>query len=279
MTPTIQAAVAREFGVRRNRRDAVVTDERLAIVERTWGQDIPYEAIHAELSATRGPLPITRQLISKWARRVGVTRHPEALKKQMVEIKRAIQPVFEPVAPPDRESILRRVATREWPFDRLVRLCDLWDAGHSVNEISNFLRATKNMASGKVHRLVHFNAIQGRPSPIKLAPTEKTGREKAPPAPRVTLPPLQRVEPTPVVAPKIVPRPMVFDFRSSRPVVPVIARPVVLLGSGKCQFPMWQNHERPTHKYCDARTPLGQPWCIDCRKVVYTRGTSREAAA
>ena len=49
-------------------------------------------------------------------------------------------------------------------------------------------------------------------------------------------------------------------------------RPSLQIMSGKCQWPLWSDNARPSHKYCDAPTPLGESWCAACRRVCFTRG-------
>ena len=45
--------------------------------------------------------------------------------------------------------------------------------------------------------------------------------------------------------------------------------------TAKCQWPLWNSAERPTHKYCDAAAPLGSSWCHRHHAVVYKRVRDR----
>lgn len=275
---------------RRNRLP-VVTEERLAIVARTWGTDTPYDAIHAELSATSGILPITRQLISKWARTLGINRHPGALNKQLAEIRKAMRPeTIE--APPDREPILRRMANKDWPYERLVRLCELWEGSQTGSEIADTLHTTKNAVLGKAHRLINRGALVARPSPLKSPEPPKTGRERQPPAPVATLPPLASVDPPVKLKPITVPlptagfSPMRYDFRSSRPVVHVVPRFVADDGSSPtgpsrkpCQWVTRDGSVTEAWIFCGLGQIESRPYCGAYCKDAYIRIRERHDQA
>jgi hypothetical protein len=53
--------------------------------------------------------------------------------------------------------------------------------------------------------------------------------------------------------------------------VPPSPPPPPPLGNGKCAFPKWPDNARPTHEYCDKRTPLGSSFCPDCRRICFYR--------
>jgi len=89
-----------------------------------------------------------------------------------------------------------------------------------------------------------------------LEPKAPKTRPMAMPPPTVTLPPL---------ASALVPWP-----------VPPPPAPLVL-GNGKCTFPLWPNGATPSHEYCSKQTPLGSSWCASCRAVVWH--TYRQARA
>jgi len=90
-----------------------------------------------------------------------------------------------------------------------------------------------------------------------LEPKEPKTRPMGMPPPTVTLPPLASA-----LAPWPVPPPM--------------PAPLVL-GNGKCAFPLWANGATPSHEYCSKQTPLGSSWCSDHRAVVWH--TYRQARA
>lgn len=162
-----------------------------------------------------------------------------------------------------------------WTDAMVVRLRALWAEGHSTAEIGRRLGLTKNAIVGKARRL----DLPARPSPIV-----RNGEPRPPATPRaarVTLPPLASVSAPPLpIAPTlsrspprfIVVKPPIINFarpEGPRPVNPPTAAPRVL--GGQCRMPLWRTGARPSHKYCDAPTPLGDSWCSKCRKKVFTR--------
>ena len=92
----------------------------------------------------------------------------------------------------------------------------------------------------------------------KAALEPKAPRPVNVPAPVVTLPPL---------ASALAPWPV-----ASRPPFALL-----VLGNGKCAFPLWANGATPSHEYCSKQTPLGSSWCAECRAVVWH--TYRQARA
>ena len=91
-----------------------------------------------------------------------------------------------------------------------------------------------------------------------LEPKAQKTRPMAMPPPTVTLPPLaSALAPWPVA--------------SRPPPAPLV------LGNGKCAFPLWPNGATPSHEYCSKQTPLGSSWCAECRAVVWH--TYRQARA
>jgi hypothetical protein len=90
-----------------------------------------------------------------------------------------------------------------------------------------------------------------------LEPKAPKTRPMGMPPPTVTLPPLASA-----LAPW--------------PVPPPVPAPLVL-GNGKCAFPLWANGAAPSHEYCSKQTPLGSSWCASCRAVVWH--TYRQARA
>jgi hypothetical protein len=89
-----------------------------------------------------------------------------------------------------------------------------------------------------------------------LEPNAPKTRPMAMPPPTVTLPPLASA----LVAWPVPPPPA----------------PLVL-GNGKCTFPLWPNGAPISHEYCDKRTPLGSSWCATHHAVVYHRVSTRAA--
>jgi hypothetical protein len=90
-----------------------------------------------------------------------------------------------------------------------------------------------------------------------LEPNAPKTRPMGMPPPTVTLPPLASA----LVA---------------WPVPPPMPAPLVL-GNGKCAFPLWANGAPISHEYCNERTPLGSSWCATHHAVVYHRVSARAA--
>jgi GcrA cell cycle regulator len=49
------------------------------------------------------------------------------------------------------------------------------------------------------------------------------------------------------------------------------------LPAGGCLWPLW-DHERPTHRYCDAKRKEGRPYCRAHCATAYERPKAKEAA-
>lgn len=178
------------------------------------------------------------------------------------------------------DAILTRFVGKGWALSDLTTLCELWIGGHSSAEIGRRIHKSKNAIIGKCHRMRDFGLVAPRDSPIirdRPAPVKSRALGLAP-----SLPPL----PSGIVP---MPRkPPAFNFiraatvhRAAPPPRPVVVPREVAprIMSGKCQFPLWGDHERPTHKFCDAPAPVGESWCDACRKVVFARVSRTEIAA
>jgi len=279
-----------------------LTPERLAIVARDWPLDVPVEAILAALNATDGPKPVIAHHIHKWANMAGVSRNLGAL----VAMRRANGETLRGITQeagswPDVSDTLRRMAKPRWEFEKLAALVGHWREGCSTAEIGRRLGVTKNAVVGKTHRLADAGILEPRENPIIFGMEPRAPKERA--VQRVTLPPLasalqisapavhlkppaeQASSPPAATIPAIA-TPLAFTYVPSRfaPIprpAPGPARGVEITGNGKCQFPLWKNTERPTHKYCDKPAIVGSSWCPECRRIVFSRGgapAEREAA-
>ena len=133
----------------------------------------------------------------------------------------------------------------------------LWNEGVSGNQIAARLGLTKNTVIGRVHRM----GLPGRASPIirNGAPKPKrlsgSGALVGPTLPPVSAPQAVRAALQIAEVATSLPNPPQTVFR---------ARP-----SRACCWPMWDNRERPTQRFCDAPAPAGEPYCPEHRAVAW----------
>jgi GcrA cell cycle regulator len=183
--------------------------------------------------------------------------------------------------PPEsrRQRCARRLedlVTKVWPLTILEQLVDLWGEGHSAAEIGRRLGQTKNAIIGRAHRLVDHGIIEPRASPIIRDGSPRP--VKARPAP--TLPPLSSGIVVPTAQPRLAPtfRPG-FNFVRAieqprfEPIARQVEAPCVIEikpMTAKCLFPLWGDGP-PTHKFCNAASPLGSSWCDHHHKIVFIR--------
>lgn len=142
-----------------------------------------------------------------------------------------------------------------WNEAAVARLRVLWDEGHSTAQIGRLMGATKNSVVGKARRI----GLDSRPSPI---PPRGSGKPRpAPRAPARTLPPLASVAQQEAAPPPIVHEPSAPITLTSKP----------------CQYPLWGNNEKPTHKYCDKPSVFGLSYCPSCAKTCYVQRSASPA--
>jgi GcrA cell cycle regulator len=176
-----------------------------------------------------------------------------------------------------------------WPEKDLAQLRALWATGMSAKAIGVAMGRSKSSIIGRAHRL----DLEGRPSPIRpftsageCAPSARhaesapSARRKAAsgdappnlrarnaPAPKVTLPPIQRTEP-PLAPPREAPQAPVVIFKPRPP--------------ARCTWPMWGAKT----KFDDDGNPLlcgdpatEGPYCEEHRKVAFVRAPRARAMA
>ena len=69
--------------------------------------------------------------------------------------------------------------------------------------------------------------------------------------------------------------PVIVDFRSHAPLRVARVKPEeMVVGSGKCRFPLWAHDEAPTHEFCEKPAVLGESWCPACRRIVFSKGAA-----
>lgn len=127
----------------------------------------------------------------------------------------------------------------KWTKDMDLKLTVLWSAhpALSATEIGRQLGVSKNSAIGRVHRL----DLSQRPNPIKR------GRGNAPPKPK------RAAKVTLAIA----------------PAAPVVTPSAPIASAGRCCWPLWNNAERPTHRYCDAAVSRERSYCDTHRAIAY----------
>src|SRR4051812_18157386 len=115
---------------------ALHTPERLQIVRETWSAPVPISEILRRLNATPG-CHVTGALAGGWAAQLGLKRNHDILIAQQSARSKAMRPLPSGSPPPDdRGPVLQRLAHGEWPYERLTRLCELWDAGGTTAGIA-----------------------------------------------------------------------------------------------------------------------------------------------
>lgn len=134
---------------------------------------------------------------------------------------------------------------------RVERLKDLWQAGVSTRRIAEILGTTQRAVRHKVEHL----GLPRRAAPLPSSRhrhdlTPSPADHPSPPTPSET-----------------------FDPSSSDATLPTVVR-----GTG-CRWPLWGDHEEPTHRYCGKPTiPLWPGvYCAECRAKALSRSSiSRE---
>lgn len=187
----------------------------------------------------------------------------------------------------ERETVLRRIATTKWPFELLVQICDGWDGGESTTRMGRRLGLSKNAIVGKAHRLMAYNLLNPKPSPIIRGPNGpqtlearraiKALHDANRTAPhRSTLPPLPSVAALPVFTVPLPPRPA--RIKTPSPFSDRVYRPVVVSAVpaprpyGRVVDCCWPIGDVGTKefRYCDMPSDPGRPYCEAHVKIAYS---------
>jgi GcrA cell cycle regulator len=190
----------------------------------------------------------------------------------------------------DLRSQLQRSVTPAWPIDRLMALCEGWLSGDSASQIGKRVEvhASKNAVVGKVHRLVAFDILEGRPDPIRRDGIVRTPKPRAQPTPRQTIPALPSIAASlpPVVTRSIAPVAResrairvavpvsMFDNRAYRPVVRAEPAPRPYGRVVTCCWPMGEPGTREFH-FCDVPSEPAASYCEAHCRIAYVKVRNR----
>lgn len=155
-----------------------------------------------------------------------------------------------------------------WHAHQIEQLRDEWVRGNSTSLIGRNLGCTKNAVVGKAHRI----GLPSRASPIagrSLQPRPPV----AAPKPRGvrTLPPMASLVDEVDDAP---PEPVGVREKPVAPPVEVEPLPQRPPSPNGCQY-ITGDPGRTPYRFCAAPTPLGESWCLECKKSVFQRRTDR----
>jgi hypothetical protein len=171
-----------------------------------------------------------------------------------------------------------------------------WRAGTSARNLERTVGFGDNAIISKAQQLVRHGLLEARPSCIVRREGPKVPRVWKP-RPKVQRPVVEALVPlwSPPIphtmpknpmqgrltAPSIQLEELEADadalFRRRLLRHPSMPKPSLPM-TARCCYPLWGDHERPTHRYCDAPAPLGMSYCPKHHAVVFTRGRREEAA-
>jgi GcrA cell cycle regulator len=133
----------------------------------------------------------------------------------------------------------------DWTAEACERLEVLWTEGLTASEIARRLHTTRNSVIAKARRL----GLPGRPSPII-----RTGPKPPPPV----IPRKPRRVPIAAAAASLLAPPAALlaptAVLTAPPPPPIPAR-------RGCEWPLWDDRERATHRFCGAELVPGHSWC------------------
>jgi GcrA cell cycle regulator len=139
----------------------------------------------------------------------------------------------------------------DWTAAVTERLEALWHEGLTAGEIARRLGTTRNSVIGKARRL----GLPARPSPIVRT---------SPKPPPVNLRKPRRVPIAAVVASFLAPPVVPTAVLTAPPPPPMSTR-------RGCAWPLWDDRERATHRFCDATLVPGHSWCARHLAVIKGR--------
>lgn len=133
----------------------------------------------------------------------------------------------------------------EWTPERIHSLTEMWAQKLSAREIGRRLGTTANAVTGKAHRV----GLPKRGNPIVVARAALAEKRS-----KMTDAPLWRQQLRIVMGQARTAK----TAHPRRPDIPAVS-------VRNCQFPLWANGERPTHRYCGlpvwTETPRPTPYC------------------
>lgn len=159
-----------------------------------------------------------------------------------------------------------------WPEARDARLLALWAQDLSASEIGRKLGVGKNAVVGRLNRLrrrLGEAAVPHRASPIRgerrggAGAVAQAARRAEGGAAGAAMP-VPRLPPLPSAPAVVVPA----------PVAPPVASRVVAAVGGRCCWPLWGDHARPTHRYCGAPRERGS-YCAAHAREAYAPAPAR----
>jgi GcrA cell cycle regulator len=145
----------------------------------------------------------------------------------------------------------------DWTAATIERLEAWWNEGLSAAEIARRLHTTRNAVIGKARRL----GLPARPSPIV-----RTSPKPPPVNPRKP----RRVPIAAAVASFLAP-PVVPTAVLTAPPPPPPPPPPPMSARRGCAWPLWDDQERATQRFCDATLVPGHSWCARHLAVVQGR--------
>jgi GcrA cell cycle regulator len=177
---------------------------------------------------------------------------------------------------------MRKIEHTDWTAELIETLRVLWNEGHSGTEIGRRMGLNKNQVIGKVHRLgLPKREPAVRVPPVAVVARAVAGRKTASPDARLAN--LLRVERAPRRVACAVPLPP-GDDAITLPGAPLgVLEERRVFSDKACQFPLWGDGDRPTHRYCGdpviARDDgVASAYCKEHGKVCWT-GTARKAGS
>ncbi len=182
-----------------------------------------------------------------------------------------------------------------WTDEQKAVLKRMWAGGESTATIGARLGLSKNAVCGKARRM----HLEARPNPNKrrqalslsmqrpdcsmqrpLVDLKSPNAARQAPAPAHQPPNAARQPPSParqpvavppiaVVPPPLPKPPMVaLPVAQALAVLPVLPAPAGAVSIRTCQYPLWDDVERPTHRFCGKATVLrAQTMFVDGRAI------------
>lgn len=154
-----------------------------------------------------------------------------------------------------------------WSGEEMALLKELWaDDSLSASVIAQRIGRDRNGVIGKAHRI----GLPSRGSPIKRSSDGLSQSPKAIQARQRRK--AVRINRKRVLPAKPKPAPRVSIANEERTRVARTAYPAPEGWRGRtCQWPLWDDQERPTHEYCGGKAVPGRPYCAGHEAIAYRR--------